>query len=132
MFCFLRLQAQLLQTTWQQTELQIESDLAKLKEWARDFDLFVSQQALVLPPNHIHIMFFFERNTKYSLFFWSRPQGLLDWKYLNDRFQKGKKAIQDLMETKHKLLHQSSLTLCHSSVVTMQAAMGSSGLLIQK
>lgn len=41
----IRLNAQLLQTTWQQTELQMKSDLELLKGWGRKFDLHASQQA---------------------------------------------------------------------------------------
>ena len=41
-----RLSAQLLATTWQQTELQMEGDLAKLREWSKRFEVFASQQAL--------------------------------------------------------------------------------------
>ena len=39
-----RLSAQLLHTTWQQTELNCEADLKKLKEWSQKFDLFASKQ----------------------------------------------------------------------------------------
>ena len=39
-----RLSAQLLQTTWQQSKLQFESDVNKLKEWAGRWGLFSSQQ----------------------------------------------------------------------------------------
>ena len=35
-----------LATTWQQTELQCASDIAKLNEWSRKFDIFASQQAI--------------------------------------------------------------------------------------
>ena len=39
-----RLSAQLLQTTWHQTELNFEADLEKLKSWASKFQLFSGQQ----------------------------------------------------------------------------------------
>ena len=39
-----RLSAQLLNTTWQQTELQCESDLAKLQEWSQQFEIYAAKQ----------------------------------------------------------------------------------------
>ena len=39
-----RLSAQLLSTTWQQTQLQMESDLEKMNEWARRFETMVAKQ----------------------------------------------------------------------------------------
>ena len=39
-----RLSAQLLQTTWSQSELQVESDLQKLRAWASKFELYSHQQ----------------------------------------------------------------------------------------
>lgn len=39
-----RLSAQLLETTWQQNQLQCESDLTKLKDWASRFSMFTSKQ----------------------------------------------------------------------------------------
>ena len=41
----MRLQATLLQTTWCQTEMDIESDLSTLQNWSSKFHLFASQQA---------------------------------------------------------------------------------------
>ena len=41
-----RLSAQLLHTTWQQTELQCDSDVSKLKEWSHQFEMYASKQAL--------------------------------------------------------------------------------------
>ena len=43
---YLRLSAQLLSTTWQQTQLQIDSDLSKMREWAKRFETMVSKQEL--------------------------------------------------------------------------------------
>ena len=39
-----RLSVQLLNTTWQQSELQCEGDLAKLTEWCQQFEIFASKQ----------------------------------------------------------------------------------------
>lgn len=41
----MRLQEALLQTTWQQTELDMQSDLESLQVWAGKFNLWASQQA---------------------------------------------------------------------------------------
>ena len=40
----MRLSAQLLHTSWQQLELQFESDMMKLKDWASQFNLFAAKQ----------------------------------------------------------------------------------------
>ena len=42
-----RLNAQLLQTTWSQTEVQFQQDLLKLQNWAGQYALFSQQQAMV-------------------------------------------------------------------------------------
>ncbi|CAK9097690.1 unnamed protein product, partial [Durusdinium trenchii] len=57
-------------------------------------------------------------------------EGKLDWKYLSDRFERGKREIAKLMENKHKLVHFNSLTLAHPVIVNLQAAMGTAGLTI--
>ena len=41
----MKLQAALLQTTWSQTVLDIESDLSALENWSSKFQIFASQQA---------------------------------------------------------------------------------------
>lgn len=58
-------------------------------------------------------------------------QGLLDWKFLNDRFQRGKKAVESYMDSKHKLVSHDTLVLGHSVIVQMQQSLGSSALLGQ-
>lgn len=55
-------------------------------------------------------------------------QGLLDFKFLNDRFQKGKEKIQEFTEKKHKLMALDSLVLGHGTIVQMQQQLGSSAL----
>ena len=49
-----RLSQQLLQTTWQQCELQIDSDIMKLKEFAKKFNLYAQQQAPMNGKEHIY------------------------------------------------------------------------------
>ena len=44
--CNMRLSAQLLQTTWNQMELQFQSDVMKMREWALKFELFSKQQVV--------------------------------------------------------------------------------------
>ena len=59
-----RLSEQLLKTTWQQLELQVEQDLCKLRHWSTMFDSFVGKQAgfclepFRLKPNQILCMIF--------------------------------------------------------------------------
>lgn len=90
----LRLSAQLLETTWQQTQLSIDADIAKLDEWSVRFATFASQQSA------------------------------MDFKFLNDRYYRGKKAIENYLTKKHDLVCVSSLTLGHSIVVGKQAELG--------
>ena len=45
----LRLQAQLLNTTFQQTELECQRDMVKLVEWTAKRDMFASKQAILGP-----------------------------------------------------------------------------------
>ena len=56
-------------------------------------------------------------------------QGLLDWKFLNDRFQRGKAKVTEFMDKKHRLLCVDSLVLAHSSIVQMQQELGNSTFL---
>ncbi|CAK9075121.1 unnamed protein product, partial [Durusdinium trenchii] len=39
-----RLSQQLLQTTWQQCQLQVDADMMKLKDWQKEFHLYAQQQ----------------------------------------------------------------------------------------
>ena len=54
---------------------------------------------------------------------------LLDHKYLNDRYMKGKGKIQAFMDENHRFLSHDALVMGHSTIVEMQAALGASGLL---
>ncbi|CAL1129527.1 unnamed protein product [Cladocopium goreaui] len=89
-----RLSAQLLHTTWQQTELQIETDLSQLREWSQKFELYVNKQ------------------------------GSLDYKYINDRYIRGRAAIDTLLSKKHTFMRCSSLVLAHAPIVQQQAELG--------
>jgi len=59
----------------------------------------------------------------------SKWQGLLDFKFLNDRYVRGKAAVSDFMEKDHKLVSFPSLILGHSLIVEKQASMGPNGSL---
>ena len=52
---FCRLNAQLLETTWNQVELQVEQDLMKLRQWASQFHLFASQQACLFALLYVRV-----------------------------------------------------------------------------
>lgn len=53
----------------------------------------------------------------------------MDYKYLNDRYQKGIEAIGKLMDEKHRLVRFSCTTLAHATIIQAQAAMGVKGSL---
>ncbi|CAK9075152.1 unnamed protein product [Durusdinium trenchii] len=94
------LSQQLLQTTWQQMELQVEQDKVKLQDWSRKFTSFMAKQ------------------------------GSLDVKYLSDRYAKGKEEISKLLAEKHRIVRHPSICLGHSAIVQMQGEMGPDGLTI--
>ncbi|CAL1137009.1 unnamed protein product [Cladocopium goreaui] len=85
------LSAALLQTTWSQTELQIEDDMTKLRTWAAKFHLFASQQ------------------------------GGMDVQYLSGRYEKGKIAVCKYMQKRHCTVQHRSIVLAHGDIVEKQA-----------
>ena len=56
-------------------------------------------------------------------------QGGLDMQYLSSRYDKGKLAVQSLMERRHQMLSVSRLTLGQGEVVQKQAALGKNAFL---
>ena len=56
-------------------------------------------------------------------------EAMMDFKYLNDRYVKGKDRVEAFLLQKHKLLAHESLIMGLSSIVEMQGELGSSGLL---
>ncbi|CAK9030750.1 Uncharacterized protein SCF082_LOCUS19332 [Durusdinium trenchii] len=94
-----KLSAQLKQTTFQQTQLKMDSDESTLMAWADQFQMFASQQ------------------------------GGLDLRYLEDRYHKGKKRVQELMSAQHALQAYPSLVLAHADIVQKQASLGNSTFL---
>ncbi|CAK9105262.1 Uncharacterized protein SCF082_LOCUS49072 [Durusdinium trenchii] len=90
------LEAALLQTTWSQTELTIQSDINALRGWADKFKLFANQQ------------------------------GGLDLQYLASRYENGKKAVADYMARRHTFGAFKNLMLSQGEIVSKQAALGKS------
>lgn len=58
-------------------------------------------------------------------------EGALDYKYLNDRYVKGKNEVEKFMQNRHRFTRHPSIVLGHSSIVSMQADLGPNGLLDQ-
>ena len=126
----MRLSAQLLHTTWQQMELQFESDMLKLKDWANQFNLFAAKQVCFLElekESCFHVSF--------KCFDYISDAGCqtheagLDYKYIHDRFTRGKAKVESFLEAKHRLLHFPSVCMGHPTVVQMQGDMGPDGFL---
>ena len=59
----------------------------------------------------------------------TRLQAMLDFKYLNDRYVKGKARVSAFLDDKHRLQNHDNLIMGHSAIVEMQAAMGDKGFL---
>ena len=55
----------------------------------------------------------------------------MDFKFLNDRYMKGKEAVETYMNlnSHHKLQHHDAVVMGHSTIVDMQASMGANGIL---
>lgn len=51
-------------------------------------------------------------------------QGLLDYKYIQDRFEKGKQVCKTLLDDLQKTVCCGSLQLGHPTIVASQAEMG--------
>ena len=56
-------------------------------------------------------------------------QAGLDYKHINDRYHKGKQAIDGFMAEKHQFLRVQSLTLAHAAIVQLQGKMGPNAFL---
>ena len=54
---------------------------------------------------------------------------MMDYKYLSDRYMKGKTKVSAFMDEKHRMVAHESLIMGHSTIVEMQGAMGNSGFL---
>ena len=53
----------------------------------------------------------------------------MDFKYLNDRYVKGKERVEQFLADKHRMRVHDNLIMGHSSIVEMQGAMGDKGFL---
>lgn len=60
---------------------------------------------------------------------WFPCHASLDFKYINDRYQKGRTSIEEFMNSKHKFLRVSSLVLAHAAIVQAQGELGASAFL---
>lgn len=90
----LRLSAQLQQVSLDELHIKVKKDLTVLEDWATRFDTFASQQ------------------------------GKLDVKWIQDRYDKGKIAVTDMMNNLQNYLSLSNLNLAHAEIVTTQAKHG--------
>ena len=73
-----------------------------------------SQSENHIVPNHVSI---------------SNGQAAMDFKFLNDRYMRGKEKVQAFLHENHRLMCVDILTMGHASFVEMQAAMGAQGFL---
>lgn len=54
---------------------------------------------------------------------------MLDFKFLNDRYVKGKDKVNAFLSEKHRMMAVETLHMGHSTIVEMQGAMGPDGFL---
>jgi hypothetical protein len=111
----MRLSAALLQTTFAQTQLSVDADLVLMQEWAAKFHVHASQQA-----DHGCSLL----SSSMCVFFCGH--GGLDLLYLSSRYEKGKRAVAELMEERHSGVSYRQLNLAHGEIVSKQAALGRS------
>eukprot|EP00435_Cladocopium_sp_Y103_P053776 s1296_g17.t1 len=97
----LRLSLQLQQVGFEEMELKVQKDLRQLQEWSIRFEQFAAQQ------------------------------GKLDLKWINDRFSKGKIAVDEMMGSLQSYVALSSLNLAMADIVGTQQKYGSNTLLSQ-
>lgn len=116
--------------------------MVKLKAWSAKFDLFASRQVPLLREKYVFLTLFLSTfgigKTRGSLHIQSHDksfpvipftEGGLDFKYLNDRYQRGKQRTESFIDSKHRLLRFPSICLGHTPIVQMQAELGQNGLL---
>ena len=53
----------------------------------------------------------------------------LDWKHINDRYHKGRTAVEAFLDKKHQFTRVSSLNLAHAGIVQQQGEFGTQGFL---
>ena len=103
--------------------------------WADQFQMFASQQACwgFVKDVYFSKEIMFHGDTFPQIpWFWRRVnthQGGLDLRYLEDRYHKGKKRVQELMSAQHALQAYPSLVLAHADSVQKQASLGNSTFL---
>ncbi|CAK9016868.1 unnamed protein product [Durusdinium trenchii] len=89
-----------------------------------DADILQLLEQTVPPADVTRVGIFAQPLAQYS------KEASLDYKHINDRYHKGKCAIESFMAQKHQFLRLPSLTLAHGQIVQTQANMGSSALTI--
>ncbi|CAL1141604.1 unnamed protein product [Cladocopium goreaui] len=89
-----------------------------------DADLLQLLEESVPPADIARVAIFAQPLAKYQ------QEAALDFKYLNDRYQKGRDSIRAHMEEKLMFHRCSSLVLAHSHIVEAQSKMGADGLTI--
>lgn len=82
------------QVSLDELQIKVNKDLTILEDWAARFDTFASQQ------------------------------GKLDMKWIQDRYDKGKIAVTDMMSNVQSYLSLSNLNLAHAEIVSTQAKHG--------
>lgn len=75
-------------------QIKVQKDLALLEDWANRFGVFAAQQ------------------------------GKLDMKWIQDRYDKGKIAVTQMMDNMQCYLSLSNLNLAHAEIVGTQAKHG--------
>lgn len=105
----------------EQLKLTIEGDLMKLRQWMGRWDVFASQQVGGLDGSKEQsLLWLVVWICLGSLMF----QGMLDVKYMEDRYLRGKTFCNEFLESRHKLLCLNQLNLGHAAIVSMQSEMG--------
>ena len=84
-----RLTAQLMETTWNQIELQVEEDLMKMRQWASQFHLFASQQACLFALLYVCVCVFSLGRDVFHVFFIGILAGWLGYAILESAVQQG-------------------------------------------
>ena len=112
----MRLSAALLQTTFAQTQLSVDADLVLMQEWG-------SEVSCPCQPTGGSWLF---TSIKFNVCFFFCGHGGLDLLYLSSRYEKGKRAVAELMEERHSGVSYRQLNLAHGEIVSKQAALGRS------
>ena len=53
----------------------------------------------------------------------------MDYKHINDRYHRGRTAVEDFMDKKHQFMRVSAHVLAHAAIVQQQGQNGTQGFL---